>query len=48
MNKYITRYNNNKEKWTNLAPTWASYSTIIMKILKPSKDFRKSKYQIYP
>ena len=24
------------------------YSTIIMKIIKPSKNFRKSKYHIYP
>ena len=50
MNKYITRYynNNDKEQWENLAPTWTSYLKIIMKILKPSKGFRKSKYQIYP
>ena len=58
MNKYITRYNsnnnnnnnnnNNKEKCTNLTSTQRRYSTKIMRILKPSKNFHKSKYQIHP
>ena len=49
MNKYITRYdNNNKEQCTNLTPTRGRYSTIMMKILKPSKNFRKSNDQIHP
>ena len=37
MNKYITRHNNNKEQCTNPTPTRRRYSTIIMKILRPSK-----------
>ena len=48
MNKYITRYNNNKESCKNLNPTWRRYLTIIMRILRPSKNFHKSKYQIHP
>ena len=48
MNKYITRYcNNNKEYCTNLPPTRRRYSTIIVKILRPLKNFRNSKYQIH-
>ena len=58
MNIYITRYNsnnnnnnnnnNNKKYCTNQTPTRRRYSTIIMRILRPSKNFRKSKYQIHP